>query len=720
MAHVMTKEKLKKKPKIEEIPISELFLSAEYKKWLENKEKVVVKQFNVPFSNISLIYDTESNIAAFTDYASIHVNAGSEAFYSEEQNEHFDNVSGAIFHEIGHKLFTNTFAFKSWISEMENGRFYPSVPLLSSSRERNLLNKLQEFIQEERNRKYLIITGKVILNCLEDGRAENLLFQYVKGGRTFKDGLRSLQDKTARTSRTVKELADEIIADEISLLSAITQMILDYARFNENKGIECIDPVIDESKLLETFDFIMPYIDEYITSNEAVKYYSSFNKILINLADEIIDLAKNNEDSSDNDESSSPSENPTDSSESSDSEKDEEEGEEKAEKSTSSKESFKDMLEKGLTGTTSPLEDFESSLGSDDSSVLRELKENPERLKLSITKSIASEGEGRRLYEEKVHESKTSLEIASLKKELSKNREYKEENLELLAEYENTSNALQDELNFGNIHSKCNIKFTRYDVTDKNKSDYFDLLKEIRPIAKRMARKSDFFLKEFEPTIVKNLYSGTTFRVQDTANANLRYFSKKKRLEAPFSIEVTLIIDESGSMCGNRIAAAKLTSLIVYEYCKELGISLNIYGHTTTSELFQEDVVITIYKDAKKDDLNDCFRLMQMDAHYNNRDGLPIRLAVKKLEEANVQQKLLIIISDGQPAAHDYYGSAAEADLKDITKYCEKHNIALIAAAIGDDKECIKRIYGNEHFMDISDLDTLPSLIVRRIKSLLR
>ena len=71
----------------------------------------------------------------------------------------------------------------------------------------------------------------------------------------------------------------------------------------------------------------------------------------------------------------------------------------------------------------------------------------------------------------------------------------------------------------------------------------------------------------------------------------------------------------------------------------------------------------------------------------------------------------MFIISDGQPAGSGgYFGTAAEADLRGIKAEYERKGITIFAAAIGDDKPNIKRIYG-DGFIDISDLSKLPTTL---------
>ena len=82
-------------------------------------------------------------------------------------------------------------------------------------------------------------------------------------------------------------------------------------------------------------------------------------------------------------------------------------------------------------------------------------------------------------------------------------------------------------------------------------------------------------------------------------------------------------------------------------------------------------------------------------------------------------QKLLIIISDGQPADCGYSGTEAEADLRGIKNEYRKRGIVIFAAAIGDDKENIRRIY-QDGFLDITKLEDLPKNMTQLVKQYLK
>ena len=93
---------------------------------------------------------------------------------------------------------------------------------------------------------------------------------------------------------------------------------------------------------------------------------------------------------------------------------------------------------------------------------------------------------------------------------------------------------------------------------------------------------------------------------------------------------------------------------------------------------------------------------MDMCDRNGNRDGAALRFVAEHLCTRPELQKLLILISDGQPADYGYSGTEAEADLRGIKKEYEKRDVILFAAAIGDDKENIRRIY-KDGFLDITE-----------------
>lgn len=136
-----------------------------------------------------------------------------------------------------------------------------------------------------------------------------------------------------------------------------------------------------------------------------------------------------------------------------------------------------------------------------------------------------------------------------------------------------------------------------------------------------------------------------------------------------------------------------------------------VYGHSTS----YHKVELYSYAEFESIDQDDRYRMMDISARGSNRDGAALRYVAERLSRRPEGIKLLILVSDGQPAAPGYGGSAAEEDLRGIKQEYRRKGIVFIAAAIGDDKPNIERIYGNA-FLDITDLSQLPVKLTAVVK----
>ena len=152
----------------------------------------------------------------------------------------------------------------------------------------------------------------------------------------------------------------------------------------------------------------------------------------------------------------------------------------------------------------------------------------------------------------------------------------------------------------------------------------------------------------------------------------------------------------------------------MYDFCHALGIPIMVYGHSASNG-------VDLYSYAEFDaiDQDDRYRLMDISARSNNRDGAALRYVAERLARRAEDVKLLMLVSDGQPADSGYFGTAAEEDLRGVKQEYQRKGILFVAAAIGNDKENIERIYGDS-FLDISDLNKLPVKLAGIIKRFIR
>ncbi|MFB8537228.1 AAA family ATPase [Enterococcus thailandicus] len=240
---------------------------------------------------------------------------------------------------------------------------------------------------------------------------------------------------------------------------------------------------------------------------------------------------------------------------------------------------------------------------------------------------------------------------------------------------------------------------------------------QVFPVVDSLSRQVLELLDNEESTSYqKGKYEGQRFNASRIAYGDLRNFDKKNPPHEQPSLAVAIRLDESGSMIReDRIEAAKKAAIAIVEFAKRVNIPLMINGDTADVSV-REKTSIFSYKE-----FADTFqwldeKLVTMKPRQNNRDGAVLRVVADKLNQQTATTKLLLNISDGQPKAlPDYTGKKAKEDIQEVIKEYDRQGIIFIAAAIGQDKEEIKEIYGESRFLDITDLQEFPKQMIQLI-----
>lgn len=268
----------------------------------------------------------------------------------------------------------------------------------------------------------------------------------------------------------------------------------------------------------------------------------------------------------------------------------------------------------------------------------------------------------------------------------------------------------------GTIHEKEGLIVHRPSFDPQNQ-EANRLRKKVLPIVETLSRQILNLLENDESsTYQKGKYEGQRFNASRVAYNDLRNFDKKNPPHEQPSLAVALRIDESGSMIRDgRIEAAKQAAIALAEFAKRVNIPIMIYGDTADVST-REKTSIFSYKEFTDDFswLNE--KLVMMKPRQNNRDGAALRVIASKLSRETATTKLLVSISDGQPKAlPDYTGKKAKEDIQTVLAEYDRQGIIFVSAAIGQDKNEIKEIYGDNRFVDISQIDELPKQLIQLI-----
>lgn len=299
---------------------------------------------------------------------------------------------------------------------------------------------------------------------------------------------------------------------------------------------------------------------------------------------------------------------------------------------------------------------------------------------------------------------------------------------ELLAQEEKAEEEFKESSNEAlpdfDINCKCNIKSVicknfnmKIDNVEYAKDTYNEIVNRLAPEIRHLTG----CLKAIIRQDVEEKEARTSGKI------NLERLSSGKRTARVFdrrivpnksNMAVFLAIDESGSMhC--RYQIAKMAAIAIAESCHNVKLPIYIMGFTADEQ--RADAVHYHYV-KWKNTLADRMSLMSISARSNNFDGYSIRYGAEILKKRPEQKKLMIVISDGQPAARAYrdYTVGGIADTKEAVRVANKSCIVQGVALGNSDTEVINEIYGGRNFIHVSKTEELLTELGKVLKKRLR
>ena len=598
-----------------------------------------------------------------------------------------DSLLGVVGHECGHILYTDFTMLKTYFQALEGGIFYPHEPENLSRTQAVSLTEIQSALEEKDGAvlKAVCDISKALVNILEDIYIEARMCDAFPGA--VKDGICLNSLRMADQMSTITEE----IRNNYHEVFIIINLLLQYARTGDISN-----PKGYKGPYLDTFYECVPFVDNAAYDDDAKARFDASNQMLLYLWPYMKSYI------------------------------------EKVREDLKNKTSNAETEMAGQLGGGIPLPSGDgkpapgtgkykySHSGEEDeyrTRIQEALDYEDGRIALESTDELKEDGDGgiTRVndYAGAGYVSKAAADMDHIMTKMAEDAAYIRYDEELTEELQEKA----EQIRYGNAHRGIHVNVNRMNYVDNSyKEAYQKIAAPLLLISKRLQKQVSQVLKDYkEGGKLYNLPMGKRLNVRSAYHDDGRIFYKLKLPNDRTDIAVAVLNDESGSMSScNRITYARSASIILHDFCKGLDIPVAIYGHSE-----DDDVDVYAYAEFDTIDNNDQYRLMDMAARSGNRDGAALRYVAERLMERPEEIKILIIISDGQPAASGYYGTEAEADLRGIKKEYSAKGIKLFAAAIGDDKPNIQRIYG-DGFLDITNLEKLPmnlgKLLIDQIK----
>ena len=707
------KRVLEEKSKISD---EEFFTSKEYRAYLTDITEAATKRYRRPL-RVMVYADHDDGAVAFTDYNGIFINACNHITWSMPSRRLRSlSIEGLNAHENSHNLFTDNRIALAYFSKLEQGKFYPKKPSGLRADQKIHAKEIQEALLDETDdvpKTVIFKTAKALSNIFEDGYVD-AQYSYEFPGTPA----RGIALNNLRYAETVPDI-EEMINRKFYDHNIVLNLLIQYVRAREVNNLSGYS-----GEFLDKFMSYIPIVDSCVYDEDARARFEAVNYIMIDLwpmmqrcFDALRDKKKQAQQNQQQQAGAAAGagNGPGTGGSGSNSGDDEDAG------SAAVQQAVESQLPQAApnftvrtaavpsTGSFVPDKDQEEALLVQ---MERVLSEETARIAAHLTNSIESKGDGGVThdagYEGNGYEY-AAEDIERVLDEMAQGRVNEAMEEELSEELQAEANNIR----YGNAHRNIHVTVHRMSQIDQNLVDSYNAVApQLLTLSKRLQRSvSPILSDKRQGGKQTGLYVGKRLNQHAFHRSDGRIFCNTRLPTEPVNLAVALLIDESGSMGGSdRITRARATAIVVQDFCEKLGIPIMITGHTASSS----HVELFSYAEFDSIDKKDRYRLMDMSARYCNRDGAALRFVAEKLHRQPAEAKMLFIICDGQPNDSGYSGTEAEADLRGIKLEYSRKGVQIFAAAIGDDRDRIERIYG-AGYLDITDLNQLPVMLTNLI-----
>ena len=757
-----------------ELEDKDIFLSPAYHAQLNSLSRYLVGRTgrkDIAVSARVIWDDSESPITAYTDNEKAVINAA----YPKVQkllrrNDRHYCIMGFACHEFAHCIFTDFKLLKTQYEELMKGNLYPTEPVETPNNAAGLKGLKSFLAKGNRSREAIWNVYKHLDNAIEDGYIERSIIVMHPGDT--KKSLRMLNEAFfgGNFMDSIKEDAEE----EPEYLARTWSIFVNALLFLFKTGNVDIDPTYSDyfkdinariaglvprimrelensyapsrkelawDIILENWDLLEQELEHELSQmSELEKALSELsdeelNELIKNILESIIENAgsDHNEHNDSNGgipvkvfiELPCPSQEGDGDGIAGESNSDDSDG---SEGEGSSKADSDDDDSNGSDSSDGDEGDNGDNDGEDEASDSSEGEQRKSGSAVPQKGTAAASNAGERVTIRIVPENEPNGSDDSFRKALNNI----ENDMAKQAAGEKVEKSLQNTL-----QTNANIATAgdwRIDIKRKTNVPNYGIVRhgqvwpKISPISKTLKKELLKILQERrQGSKQTGLIQGRRLDSRSLYKIDEKYFVKNRMPNERPTVATALLIDQSGSMNSHahdtsrmnlfttKIEAASNAALLLYDFCFELGFPIMVAGHTTGRG---DTVSMEVMASFQKRDKEDRYRICAAEAISGNRDGTALNYMLSELKKRQEEIKLLFIISDGVPS--DYRGNENGVQhVQEVLKDAHKSGVLTFAAALNEDFNSIKVIYGDNMF-EITDLAKMPRTLLNVMKMFIK
>ena len=549
----------------------------------------------------NLFWEPTDEHMAFTDNLTVTINAGNPwVTRTTGRKERYELICGLFAHEFGHVLYTDFLAGQTHVNSFATGKWYPETPELKTLSDKRSEADLWEYVRKDPIQlKAVQYVAHELSNILEDGYVENRILVEFPGSLGY--GLTKLRAKHFHEMLNVTQMKEKEECDEHHIFATIEQLLLSYAKFGEVKYGE--EPLTDER--IQIVFGLLSDIDAMLTEHNGKYRLNTTNLIMVRCWRYIKDFCEKCKDELAKSESSeiesemhkklagvigksevgcgtgigvSISVSSADPSETA------------SAREKSHKDASETKEEKGEEGDSD--ETDATGFGTGDCEEAQE----QERLPLLNTDSVSEPDDGGIENNDayaKEQDKRAAADVEKILDAMAEKAACKSFESERLREL----NEFAENISYGNVHAGVHIRVNRLSEVGDTRVEQFQAISApLLEISKQLQRS---LLKQLEERRkggkMKGLFFGRHLDGRTVYRDDGKTFYKKSLPNEIPQLTVALILDESGSMYGERVTYARAAAIILHDFCVNLGSPVMNYGHSTSYNEIGESVELYAY-----------------------------------------------------------------------------------------------------------------------------